>query len=85
MAAPAVQSGATPISGASTDSLPKFSEGPKIFELLPKSLTGDFKKEQMGRGVLIPLKTVAEVTQEHTVTHVYITRAPTKCANDILR
>lgn len=68
----------------SNEILPKPSDDPKTLELLPKSLTQDFKKELYGRGVLIPLKTIAEVTQEHTVINVYITRAPTKSANGIL-
>lgn len=85
MAAAAAEGGIAPVPGNSTDSLPQWDDALKSVELLPKTLTADLKKEVMGKGVLIPLKTVAEVTQEHTITHVYITRAPTKCANGILR
>jgi tRNA-specific adenosine deaminase 3 len=33
---------------------------------------------------LIPLKTTQEVRQDHTITHAYITRAPTRQANDVI-
>lgn len=53
-------------------------------EIVPNLLIDDFKEKQIRRGVLIPLKTTQEVRQDHTITHAYITRAPTRQANDVI-
>ena len=71
-------SGGTVTATVPTEGQPR-GQHPKAMELIPKSVTDQIKKDMFGRGVLIPLKTVAEVTQEHTVIHVYITRVPQKC------
>ncbi len=52
--------------------------------LVPNPLIDDLVKEHAKRGVLIPLKTTQEVRQDHTVVRAYITRAPTKCANEVI-
>lgn len=53
-------------------------------EIVSNPLIDDFKEKHIRRGVLIPLKTTQEVRQDHTITHAYITRAPTKQANDVI-
>ncbi|RBR07691.1 hypothetical protein FVER53590_09526 [Fusarium verticillioides] len=53
-------------------------------EILSNPLIDDLKEGHTRRGVLIPLKTTQEVRQDHTITHAYITRAPTKQANDVI-
>lgn len=53
-------------------------------EIVSNPLIDDFKEKNVRRGVLIPLKTTQEVRQDHTITHAYITRAPTKQANDVI-
>ncbi|KAG5955418.1 hypothetical protein E4U58_007098 [Claviceps cyperi] len=47
-------------------------------------LIDDLKENHLNKGVLIPLKTTQEVRQDHTIVQVYITRAPTKSANDVI-
>lgn len=58
------------------------SRGP--CEVSPNPLINDLKKEHLRRGVLIPLKTTQEVRQDHTIVQAWITRAPTKLANDVI-
>lgn len=50
----------------------------------PNPLIDDLKENHLNKGVLIPLKTTQEVRQDHTIVQVYITRAPTKSANDVI-
>lgn len=52
--------------------------------VLPNSLVDDLKANHLRRGVLIPLKTTQEVRQDHTIVQAYITRAPTKSANEVI-
>ncbi|ODA80944.1 hypothetical protein RJ55_03904 [Drechmeria coniospora] len=52
--------------------------------IAPNPLTDDLKEVHRRRGVLIPLKTTQEVRQDHTISAAYITRAPTKSANDVI-
>lgn len=52
--------------------------------LVPNPLIDDLITEHAKRGVLIPLKTTQEVRQDHTIVRAFITRAPTKCANDVI-
>jgi hypothetical protein len=51
---------------------------------LHNDLVRDFVPSHMKKGVLIPLKTTLEVRQDHTLVQAYITRAPTKAANDVV-
>jgi tRNA-specific adenosine deaminase 3 len=51
---------------------------------LQNELVQDLVPSHLGRGVLIPLKTTLEVRQDHTLVQAYITRAPTKSANDVV-
>jgi hypothetical protein len=60
----------------------KFPPGPS--EILPNPLIEGMDPENIETGVLIPLKTVLEVQADHTVLQAYITRAPTKCASDVM-
>ena len=53
--------------------------------VLPNPLVDDLKGRHMNKGVLIPLKTTQEVRQDHTVVQAYITRAPTKSANEVIK
>ncbi|RSL50414.1 hypothetical protein BHE90_011532 [Fusarium euwallaceae] len=53
-------------------------------EIVPNVLIDDLKESHTNRGVLIPLKTTQEVRQDHTITHAFITRAPTKQANEVI-
>ncbi|KAJ3543345.1 hypothetical protein NM208_g3625 [Fusarium decemcellulare] len=53
-------------------------------EIVPNVLIDKFKEKHRRRGVLIPLKTTQEVRQDHTITHAFITRAPTKQANEVI-
>lgn len=57
----------------------KFTAG-----VLPNPLIDDIKSLEPKRGVLIPLKTTQEVRQDHTIVHAFITRAPTKSANEVI-
>lgn len=50
----------------------------------PNPLIDDLRAQNLPRGVLIPLKTTQEVRQDHTIVQAYITRAPTKSANDVI-
>ncbi|KAG6038101.1 hypothetical protein E4U41_004551 [Claviceps citrina] len=50
----------------------------------PNPLIDDLKPKHLGKGVLIPLKTTQEVRQDHTIVQAYITRAPTKSANEVI-
>lgn len=52
--------------------------------VLPNPIVDDLKEKHLNRGVLIPLKTTQEVRQDHTTVQAYITRAPTKSANDVI-
>ncbi|CAM1510403.1 Fc.00g007380.m01.CDS01 [Cosmosporella sp. VM-42] len=53
-------------------------------ELMPNPIIDELKPKHLGRGVLIPLKTTQEVRQDHTITQAFITRAPTKLANEVI-
>ncbi|OAA41388.1 RNase H domain protein [Metarhizium rileyi] len=50
----------------------------------PNPIVDRLKEHHLNKGVLIPLKTTQEVRQDHTTVHAYITRAPTKSANDVI-
>lgn len=52
--------------------------------VLPNPLIDDLNPGRLNKGVLIPLKTTQEVRQDHTIVQALITRAPTRCANDVL-
>ncbi|KJZ75609.1 hypothetical protein HIM_05072 [Hirsutella minnesotensis 3608] len=52
--------------------------------VISNPLIDDLKETHLRRGVLIPLKTTQEVRQDHTIVQAYITRAPTKSANDVI-
>ena len=52
--------------------------------IVPNPLIDDLITDHAKRGVLIPLKTTQEVRQDHTIVQAFITRAPTKCANDVI-
>lgn len=58
---------------------PKESRG-----VVPNPMINDLKENHLRRGVLIPLKTTQEVRQDHTIVQAFITRAPTKSANDVI-
>lgn len=51
---------------------------------LENDLVRDLVPTHLSRGVLIPLKTTLEVRQDHTLVQAYITRAPTRAANDVM-
>lgn len=53
-------------------------------EVAPNPLIDDLKPNNLRRGVLIPLKTTQEVRQDHVIVQAWITRAPTKLANDVI-
>ncbi|PHH76148.1 hypothetical protein CDD82_4119 [Ophiocordyceps australis] len=55
------------------------------FILPPNPMVDKIRDQHRGRGVLIPLKTTQEVRQDHTIVQAYITRAPTKMANDVIQ
>ncbi|KAH7133203.1 cytidine deaminase-like protein [Dactylonectria estremocensis] len=57
-------------------------EGP--CEVTPNPLIDDLNPDKLRRGVLIPLKTTQEVRQDHVIVQAWITRAPTKQANDVI-
>lgn len=73
------------VAEATPKSKPSHQEpiGPCI--ILPNPLVDDLSPKNLGRGVLIPLKTSQEVRQDHTIVQAYITRAPTKSANDVIK
>ncbi|UKZ82012.1 hypothetical protein TrVFT333_009793 [Trichoderma virens FT-333] len=50
----------------------------------PNPLIDDLRAQDLPRGVLIPLKTTQEVRQDHSIVQAYITRVPTKSANDVI-
>ncbi|EQK97621.1 Cytidine deaminase-like protein [Ophiocordyceps sinensis CO18] len=52
--------------------------------VLPNPLVDGLKKAHARRGVLIPLKTTQEVRQDHVIVRAYITRTPTKSANEVI-
>ncbi|KAK5997873.1 tRNA-specific adenosine deaminase subunit tad3-like protein [Cladobotryum mycophilum] len=52
--------------------------------VLPNPIIDDLRDLKLSQGVLIPLKTTQEVRQDHAIVQAYITRAPTKSANDVL-
>lgn len=58
-------------------------EGP--CEVTPNPLIDDLNPDKLRRGVLIPLKTTQEVRQDHVIVQAWITRAPTKQANDVIK
>ena len=60
-------------------SAPRMSPG-----ILPNPLIDGLLPQCSKRGVLIPLKTTQEVRQDHTIVQAFITRVPTKCANDVI-
>lgn len=51
---------------------------------MPDPLVDELKETHRRRGVLIPLKTTQEVRQDHTIVQAWITRAPTKSANEVI-
>lgn len=53
-------------------------------EVAPNPLVDDLSPKHLRRGVLIPLKTTQEVRQDHVIVQAWITRAPTKQANDVI-
>jgi len=60
----------------------KFPPGPS--EILSNPLLEGLDLGNIEKGILIPLKTVLEVRADHAVLQAYITRAPTKCASDVM-
>ncbi|CAI4217256.1 unnamed protein product [Parascedosporium putredinis] len=61
------------------------SSPPEPVEILTNPLIEGIDVTSLKKGVLIPLKTTLEVRQDHSVVQVYITRAPTKCANEVMK
>lgn len=57
--------------------------GPDVIQ--PHPLIDDLLPQQLGRGVLIPLKTTLEIRQDHTIVQALITRAPAKSTNDVVK
>lgn len=53
-------------------------------EVVPNPIIDDLKPKHLRRGVLIPLKTTQEVRQDHTIVEAWITRSPTKLANEVI-
>ena len=80
----AAEEASTPL--GETDEAPR--EPPKDPRLrrrvLPNPLIDDLNPDHLKKGVLIPLKTTQEVRQDHTIVQALITRAPTRCANEVL-
>jgi len=54
-------------------------------EVAPHPIVDGFVDQYRRKGVLIPLKTTLELRQDHTLVQAYITRAPTKAANNVVR
>ncbi|SPO03422.1 related to TAD3 Subunit of tRNA-specific adenosine-34 deaminase [Cephalotrichum gorgonifer] len=52
-------------------------------EVVPNPLLEGIDHKAIDKGVLIPLKTTLEVRQDHSVVSAYITRSPTRCANEL--
>lgn len=72
--------GNTPAGAPPADAAPHS----KPVGIIPSPLINEFRQTHRRRGVLIPLKTTQEVRQDHTVVAAYITRAPSKSANDVI-
>ncbi|KAK7427549.1 hypothetical protein QQZ08_005992 [Neonectria magnoliae] len=53
-------------------------------EIASNPLVDDLNPKHLRRGVLIPLKTTQEVRQDHVIVQAWITRAPTKQANEVI-
>ncbi|KAI8724690.1 hypothetical protein NCS52_00038600 [Fusarium sp. LHS14.1] len=84
---PAVEAAAVEVSPAQEGVETSQPTKPEIrgpSEIVPNVLVDDLIKSHTNRGVLIPLKTTQEVRQDHTITHAFITRAPTKQANEVI-
>jgi hypothetical protein len=75
------QEGSDEGSGSSGSTIKPDAPGLGLENILVKDLV----PSHLGRGVLIPLKTNLEVCQDHTFVPAYITRAPMKLANDIMK
>lgn len=73
--------GLAPLRETATTNKPEVN-GP--CEVAPNPLIDDLKPNNLRRGVLIPLKTTQEVRQDHVIVQAWITRAPTKLANDVI-
>lgn len=77
----ATGNGAAPPAGTES----AVAEEPVIYRgVVSNPLIDHLKDKHTDRGVLIPLKTTQEVRQDHTVVQAWVTRAPTKCANDVI-
>lgn len=57
--------------------------GPDVIQ--PHPLIDELLPQQLGRGVLIPLKTTLEIRQDHTIVQALLTRAPAKSTNDVVK
>lgn len=64
-----------------SEKLPEIT-GPDVVQ--PHALIEDLMPTHLGTGVLIPLKTTLEIRQDHTIVQAFITRVPTKSANDFI-
>lgn len=51
----------------------------------PHVLIDRLVPQQLGRGVLIPLKTTLEIRQDHTIVQALITRAPSTSTNNVVK
>ncbi|WYZ37526.1 hypothetical protein EsH8_II_001032 [Colletotrichum jinshuiense] len=56
--------------------------GPDVIQ--PHRLIDHLLPQQLGRGVLIPLKTTLEIRQDHTIVQALITRAPATSTNHVV-
>ncbi|OLN95281.1 tRNA-specific adenosine deaminase subunit tad3 [Colletotrichum chlorophyti] len=56
--------------------------GPDVIQ--PHPLIDHLLPQQLGRGVLIPLKTTLETRQDHTIVQALITRAPSTSTNNVV-
>ncbi|TDZ23089.1 tRNA-specific adenosine deaminase subunit tad3 [Colletotrichum orbiculare MAFF 240422] len=68
-------------SDSRADEVPEHT-GPDIIQ--PHPLIDALLPKQLGRGVLIPLKTTLEIRQDHTIVQALLTRAPSKSTNDVV-
>lgn len=87
---PTVSDEVSPAEGSTVEETPRGSPGPKEKPDPPglgleNVLVKDLVPSHMNLGVLIPLKTNLEVRQDHTLVQAYITRAPTRSANDVVK
>lgn len=87
---PSMSDEASPVEGSPVEEAPAGPPGPKEKPDPPglgleNILVKDLVSSHMNLGVLIPLKTNLEVRQDHTLVQAYITRAPTKSANDVVK